>query len=164
MLYKYILDDSIKNPTPILTADHLTWPKKGLPFSSVGESLQDHGLIFAWPSPPPFNGPFFVTPPFSVSQKVVTLPLFPPPPPPLPPANFWQVPYYVFLYCQWMDSGVTGVRGRLVVKHAIVGYRLELVYAITPLSRPEEKTVKVRHQTQSPVWIVIVQVSLYNGS
>ena len=63
-----------------------------------------------------------------------------------------------------MDSGVTGVRGRLVVKHAIVGYRLELVYAITPLSRPEEKTVKVRHQKQSPVWIVIVQVSLYNGS
>ena len=81
MLYKYILDDSIKNPTPILTADHLTWPKKGLPFSSVGESLQDHGLIFAWPSPPPFNGPFLVTPPFSESQKVVTLPLFPPPPP-----------------------------------------------------------------------------------
>ena len=31
--------------------------------------------------PPPFNGPFFVTPPFSESQKVVTLPLFPPPPP-----------------------------------------------------------------------------------
>ena len=113
--------------------------------------------------PPPFNGPFFVTPPFSESQKVVTLPLFPPPPP-LPPANFWQVPYYVFLYCQWMDSGVTGVRGPLVVKHAIVGYRLELVFAITPLSRPEEKTVKVRHQKQSPVWIVIVQVSLYNGS
>ena len=39
--------------------------------------------------PPPFNGPFFMTPPFSESQKVVTLPLFPPP---LPPANFWQVP------------------------------------------------------------------------
>ena len=37
---------------------------------------------------PPFNGPFFMTPPFSESQKVVTLPLFPPP---LPPANFWQV-------------------------------------------------------------------------
>ena len=31
--------------------------------------------------PPPFNGPFFMTPPFSESQKVVTLPLFPPPPP-----------------------------------------------------------------------------------
>ena len=27
--------------------------------------------------PPPFNGPFFMTPPFSESQKVVTLPLFP---------------------------------------------------------------------------------------
>ena len=37
--------------------------------------------------PPPFNGPFFMTPPFSEAQKVVTLPLFPPPPP-LHPANF----------------------------------------------------------------------------
>lgn len=63
-----------------------------------------------------------------------------------------------------MDSGVTGVLGLLVVKHAIVGYRLEPVYAIIPLSRPEEKTVKVCHQKQSPVSIVIVQVSLYNGS
>ena len=39
---------------------------------------------------PPFNGPFFMTPPFCESQKVVTLPLFSPPPPPA--ANFWQVP------------------------------------------------------------------------
>ena len=31
--------------------------------------------------PPSFNGPFFMTPPFSESQKVVTLPLFPPPSP-----------------------------------------------------------------------------------
>ena len=31
--------------------------------------------------PPPFKGPFFMTPPFSESQKVVSLPLFPPPPP-----------------------------------------------------------------------------------
>ena len=30
---------------------------------------------------PPFNGPFFMSPPFSESQKVVTLPLFPPLPP-----------------------------------------------------------------------------------
>ena len=29
--------------------------------------------------PSPFNGPFFMTPPFSGSQKVVTLPLFPSP-------------------------------------------------------------------------------------
>ena len=33
--------------------------------------------------PPSFNGPFFMNPPFSESQKVVTLPLFPPPLPPL---------------------------------------------------------------------------------
>ena len=31
--------------------------------------------------PSPFNGPFFMTPPFSESQKNVTLPLFPPPSP-----------------------------------------------------------------------------------
>ena len=43
--------------------------------------------------PPPLNGRFFMTPPFSESQKVVTLPLFPPP---SPPANFWQVPYTGF--------------------------------------------------------------------
>ena len=54
MLYTYILDDSIKSPTLILTADHLTLlfllgfflPNKELPFSSVGEHLH-HGLIFA---------------------------------------------------------------------------------------------------------------------
>ena len=44
-----------KSPTLILTADHLTLlfhpgfflPNKELPFSSVGEPLHDHGLIFA---------------------------------------------------------------------------------------------------------------------
>ena len=34
--------------------------------------------------PPAFNGSFFMTPPFSESQNVVTLPLFPLPPPPSP--------------------------------------------------------------------------------
>ena len=56
MLYTYILDDSIKSPTLILTEDHLTLlflpfffflPNKELPFFSVGEPLHDHGLIFA---------------------------------------------------------------------------------------------------------------------
>ena len=86
MLYTYILDDSVKSLTLILTADHATLlfllsfflQNKKLPFSSVGEPLHDHGLIFPCP-PPPFNGPFFMTPPFSEPQKVVTLPLFPPP-------------------------------------------------------------------------------------
>ena len=83
MLYKYILDDSIKNPTPILTADHLTWPKKGLPFSSVGESLQDHGLIFAWPSPPRLLTAHFSWPlPFLSLKKLWPSLCFHPPPPP----------------------------------------------------------------------------------
>ena len=116
------------------------------------------GLYLHDPSPPRLLTAHFSWPlPFLSLKKLWPSLCFHPP---LPPANFWQVPYYVFLYCQWMDSGVTGVRGPLVVKHAIVGYRLELVSAITPLSRQEEKTVKVRHQKQSPVWIVIVQVSL----
>ena len=92
MLYKYILDDSIKSPTLILTADHLTLlflpgffflPKKELPFLLWVNLYMIMGLYLH--DPPPFNGPFFMTPPFSEleSQKVVTLPLFPPP---LPPA------------------------------------------------------------------------------
>ena len=76
---------------------------KELTFSSVGEPLHVHGHIFAWPSP------FFMTPPFSESQKVVTLPLFPPPPPLISDkslkANVWwyQKYYciYIWLQCLW---------------------------------------------------------------
>ena len=59
MPYTYILDDSIKSPTLILTADHSTllflpgflYKMKNFFFSSVGEPLHDHGHMFAWPSP-----------------------------------------------------------------------------------------------------------------
>ena len=44
--------------------------------------------------PFPFNRPFFMNPPFSESQKVVTLPLFPPP---LPLLNFLSQVIFVFL-------------------------------------------------------------------
>ena len=83
MLYTYILDDSIK----ILIADHLT-----LLFLPVFFFYQKTNFLFLlWVNlymitgrylhdPPPFNGPFFMTPPFSESQKVVTLSLFPPHP------------------------------------------------------------------------------------
>ena len=55
MPYTYILDDSIKSPTLILTADRSTLlilpgfflQNKELLFSSVGESLHDQGHIFA---------------------------------------------------------------------------------------------------------------------
>ena len=55
MPYIYILDDSIKSPTLILTAFHSTLifvpgfflTNEELPFSSVGELLHDQGLIFA---------------------------------------------------------------------------------------------------------------------
>ena len=59
MPYTYILDDSIKSPTLILTADHSTllflpgfffYEIKNFFFSSVGEPLHDHEHIFAWPS------------------------------------------------------------------------------------------------------------------
>ena len=59
MLYTYILDDSIKSLTLILTADYLTLlflpgfflQNKEIPFSYLSEPLHDHGHIFAWPSP-----------------------------------------------------------------------------------------------------------------
>ena len=97
MQYTYILDDSIKSLTLILTADHST-----LLFLPTFYQIKNF-LFLLWVNlymitgiylhdPPPFNGPFFITPPFSESQKVVTLPLFPPP---FPPANFWQVPWYI---------------------------------------------------------------------
>ena len=76
----------------ILTADHLT-----LLFLAVFFFYQIKNFLFLlWVNlymimglylhdPPPFNGPFFMTPPFSESQKVVILPLFHPP---SPSANF----------------------------------------------------------------------------
>ena len=85
----YILDDSIKSPTLIVTADHSTLlflpgflflQNKELLFSSAGEPLHDHGHIFAWPSP--FNGPFFMTPPFSAVSKSCDPPSFSTPLPP----------------------------------------------------------------------------------
>ena len=51
-------------------------PNKELSFSSVGNLYMVTGIYLH--DPPPFNGP-----PFSESQKVVTLPLFPPLLPPL---------------------------------------------------------------------------------
>ena len=85
MLYTYILDDSIKSPTLILTEDHLTLlflpffflPNKELPFF-LWVNLYMIVRLY-WHDPPPFNGPFFMSPPFSESQKVGTLPLFPAP-------------------------------------------------------------------------------------
>ena len=55
MPYTYILDDNIKSPPLILTADRSTLlflpgffsQNKELPFSSMGELLHDHGHIFA---------------------------------------------------------------------------------------------------------------------
>ena len=74
MLYTYILDDSIKSPTLILTADQLT-----LLFLPGFFFYQIKNFLFVlWVNlymimgiylhdPPPFNGPFFMTPPFSES-------------------------------------------------------------------------------------------------
>ena len=86
MPYTYVLDESIKSPTLILTADHstllflpvfffyktknfffLTWVNLYIitdPYCMTLPLLTDH---FSWPFP------------FLRSQKIVTLPLFPPP-------------------------------------------------------------------------------------
>ena len=101
MLYTCILDDSIKSPTLILAADHSTllflpsffYQMKHFLFLLCLNLYMITRMITGiyLHDPPPFNNPFFMTPPFSESQKAVALPLFPPPSP--PPANFWQVPY-----------------------------------------------------------------------
>ena len=89
----YILDDSIKlGPTLILTADHSTL----LFLTDVFYKIKNF-LFLLWVNlcmitdtylhdPPPFNGPFFTTPPFSAVSKscdppYVSTPL-------APPANF----------------------------------------------------------------------------
>ena len=75
MLDKYILDDSIKSPTLILTADHLT-----LLFLPGFLYKIRNFFFFLWVNlymimdknlhdPPPFNGPFFMTPTFPAVLK-----------------------------------------------------------------------------------------------
>ena len=100
MPYTYILDDSIKlSPTLILTADHSTllflpcffYQIKNFLFLLWVNLYMITGIYLHDPSP--FNGPFFMTPPFSESQKVVTLPLFPTPSPLLISDKFLTVDF-----------------------------------------------------------------------
>ena len=81
MPYTYILDDSIKlSPTLILTADHST-----LLFHPCFLYKIKNFFFFLWVNlymimdknlhdPPPFNGPFFMTPPFSAVLNSCDLP------------------------------------------------------------------------------------------
>ena len=96
MPYTYILDDSVKSPILILTADHST-----LLFLQGFFFLQNKELLFFLSvnlymitdtylhDPPLLNDPFFMTPPFSAVSKSCDPPSVSTP---LPPANFWQVP------------------------------------------------------------------------
>ena len=79
MLYTDTLDDSIKSLTLILIADHSTL--LFLPSFFFSHKIKNI-LFHLWVNlymitdiylhdPPPFNGPFFMTPSFSESQKVV---------------------------------------------------------------------------------------------
>ena len=80
MPYTYILDDSIKSPTLIVTADHSTLlflPGFFFFFYMITDTyLHD---------PPPFIGPFFMTPRFSTGSKSYEPPSLSTP---LLPANF----------------------------------------------------------------------------
>ena len=88
MPYTYILADSIKSPTLILTADHST-----LLFVPGFFYKIKNFFFLLWVNlymitdthlhdPPPFNSPFFMTPPFCAVSKSCDLPsVFPPPPP-----------------------------------------------------------------------------------
>ena len=90
MPYTQILGDSIKSPTLILTADHSTL----LFLPSFFYKIKNFFFLL-WVNlymirdtylhdPPPFNGPFFMTPPFSAVSKSCDLPSVSTP---LPPAN-----------------------------------------------------------------------------
>ena len=89
MPYIYILDDSIKSPTLTLTADHSTL----LFLPSFFYKIKNFFFLL-WVNlymitdtylhdPPPFNGPFFMTPPFSAVSKSCDPPSVSTPPPPL---------------------------------------------------------------------------------
>ena len=89
MPYTYILDDSIKSPTLILTADNSTllflpgffYKVKNFFFVLLVNLyvITDTYLH----DPPPFNGPFFMTAPFSAVSKSCDPSSVSTPPPPL---------------------------------------------------------------------------------
>ena len=89
MPYTYILDDSIKSPILILIADHLTllflsgffYKIKNFVFLLCVNLYMITDTYFHDPSP--FNGPFFMTPPFSAVSKKCDPPSVSTPPPPL---------------------------------------------------------------------------------
>ena len=97
-VFLHILDDSIESPTLILTADHSTLlflPSFFLQIKNFFFLLWVNLYIITdtyLHDPPPFNGPFFMTPPFSTVSKSCD-----PPSLSTPPANFWQVPYFQIL-------------------------------------------------------------------
>ena len=89
MPYTYILDDSIKSPTLILTADHSTllflpgffYKIKNFFFLLwVNLYMITHTYLH---DPPPFNGPFSMTPPCSAVSKSCDPPSVSTLPPPL---------------------------------------------------------------------------------
>ena len=95
MPYTYILDDSIKSPTLILTLitplsyfsqDFFYKIKNFFFLLWVNLFMNTHIYLH---DPPPFDGPFYMTPPFSAVSKSCDPPSVSTP---LPPANFWQVP------------------------------------------------------------------------
>ena len=90
MLYTYILEESIKSPTLILTADHLTllflpgifYQIKNFLFLLWVNLCMITGIYLH--NPPPFNGPLFMTPPFSAVLKRCDPPSVSTPSPPPP--------------------------------------------------------------------------------
>ena len=79
MQYTYILDDSIKlSPTLILTADHSTL----LFLPGFFYKIKNFFFLLWVNHPPLFNGPFFMTPPFSAVSKSCDLPSVSTPLPP----------------------------------------------------------------------------------
>ena len=114
MPYTYILDDSIKSPTLILTVDHSTLDLLFLPgffykiknfFFLLWVNLYMFKDTYLY-DPPPFNGSFFMTPPFSAVLKSCDLPSVSTSPSPLlssdkslktliPSQNFIELAIYI---------------------------------------------------------------------
>ena len=111
MPYTYILDDSM-----ILTADHSTLLLlPGFFFYEI-----KNFFFILWVNlyvitdtylhdPPPINGPFFMTPPFSAVSKSCDPPYVSTP---SPPANCWQV--------RWSLSHAGGHAGHLFILPGLV--------------------------------------------
>ena len=121
MPYTFILDDSIKSPTPILTADHSTllflpgffYKIKNFFFLLWVSLYMITDTYFHYP--PPYNGPFFMTPPFSAVSKSCDPPSVSTPPSPLLISDKSLIVVFLLLLIKCTTMAVTPFCGLLLL-------------------------------------------------